>query len=490
MGLVTALTHRPATELITDLEARRVSAREVLEAHLKQHEQVHGDLNAVVATDLERAHAAAAAIDAARARGVRLGPLAGLPMTIKDGFDVAGMPAVSGVPALAGRPKDCQDADVVATVRGAGAVCWGKTNVPLMLGDWQSFNDVYGTTNNPYDITRTCGGSSGGSAAALAAGVTPLEIGSDIGGSLRHPAGFCGVYALKPTFGALSLRGSVPPGPDPYVETDLAVAGPMARTAADLRLLWNVLRESPGPPAALLSEQPGPDPVSGARVALWLDEPEFAVSDDVRAGVSAAAEALRAQGVTVEPVAAPVPPAELMDLYLTLLVPILATGFPDEVFTMLAAARPDAEAAVAAGADRYGGAAFAVAATASYRDVARARIVGQRLRERFTGWFTDWDAVLCPIAPVPAFTHRHAGTVSDRVLEVDGREVPYARMLDWISLATVLHVPAVAAPVSRTAGGLPVGVQLVGRWGQEDRLLDFAAALEHETGGFRPPPRG
>lgn len=475
---MTDLTFRPAIELLEDLRARRLSARELLEAHLDRHRQVHGEINAVVTTDLERAGADAVAIDDARARGEDLGPLAGLPITVKDGFDVEGMPAVSGVAALADRAKDCADADVVATVRRAGAVPWGKSNVPVMLGDWQSFNDVYGTTNNPFDPTRTPGGSSGGAAAALATGVTPLEIGSDIGGSLRHPANFCGVYALKPTFGVLSMRGSVPPGPGTYVETDLGVAGPMARTAADLRLLWDVLREQP--PTA-------PEPVAGARVALWLDEPEFVLADEVRAGVLVAAEALRGQGVKVEEVRAPVSMSMLMQTYMTLLIPILAAGFPDEVYAMLAAARPEAVAALAAGADRYGPPAFAAAATSSYREVAKARLVRQRLREELTAWFADWDAVLCPIAPVAAFTHRHSGTVSDRVLEVDGREVAYARMLDWIALATVLHAPALAAPVTRTFSGLPVGAQLIGRWGREAGLLDMADALERATGGFQAP---
>jgi amidase len=478
---VTDLTYRPAVDLLADLRARRVSARELLEAHVDRHKQVHGQINAVVTTDLERARAGAAAIDDARARGETLGALAGLPITVKDGFDVEGMPAVSGVPALAGRPKDCPDADVVATVRRAGAVPWGKSNVPVMLGDFQSFNEVYGTTNNPFDVTRTPGGSSGGAAAALATGVTPLEIGSDIGGSLRHPANFCGVYSLKPTFGVLSMRGSVPPGPGTYVETDLGVAGPMARTAADLRLLWDVLHDLPGA---------APAPVAGARVALWLDEPEFVVADEIRAGVLVAVEALRGQGVKVEEVRAPVSIPTLMDTYLTLLIPILAAGFPDEVYAMLAAARPDAQAALAAGADRYGGAGFAVAATSSYRDVAKAQVVRQRLRDELTAWFGDWDALLCPISPVAAFTHRHEGTVSDRLLEVDGREVAYARMLDWIALATALHAPALAAPVSRTFAGLPVGAQLVGKWGQESRLLDMADALERATGGFRAPGLG
>src|SRR5580698_9652189 len=211
--------YRTAREMIADLDAKKISARELLDAHVARKDALHKTLNAVVTTDLERARRNADAIDQARAKGETLGPLAGIPMTIKDGYDVENMPATSGNPLYAKRDKACTDAVVVKAARDAGAVIWGKTNVPLMLGDFQSYNDIYGTTNNPYDVTRTPGGSSGGAAAALAAGITPLEIGADIGGSLRHPANFCGVVSLKPTWGVLSLRGHIPPAPDRFLET-------------------------------------------------------------------------------------------------------------------------------------------------------------------------------------------------------------------------------------------------------------------------------
>lgn len=189
-----------ARQMLADLAAKRISARELLDAHVARHDALHNRLNAVVAADLERARSDALAIDEARMRGDKLGVLAGLPMTIKDGYDVEGLPAAAGNPIFAGRPKACRDAELVARTRREGAVIWGKTNVPFMLSDFQSYNAIYGTTNNPYDVTRVPGGSSGGAAAALATGMTPLEIGSDIGGSLRHPANFCGVCSLKPTW--------------------------------------------------------------------------------------------------------------------------------------------------------------------------------------------------------------------------------------------------------------------------------------------------
>src|SRR5512146_619576 len=228
-----------ATGQIAALAAKRISAVELLKAELARHGQLHGAVNAVVMADPDRAMERAKAIDDLRAKGEALGPLAGLPMTVKDTFDVVGMPASSGLEAL--RRRQAEDATVVEHARAAGAVIWGKTNTPVMAGDWQTFNALYGTTNNPWDVGRTTGGSSGGSAAALAADVTALEIGSDIGGSLRTPASFCGVYSHKPTWGLVDQHGHVPPKPGSWVERDLNVVGPMARSARDLRLLLSIL---------------------------------------------------------------------------------------------------------------------------------------------------------------------------------------------------------------------------------------------------------
>jgi amidase len=471
--------YRGATELLEDLANRRVSARELLDAAHARHEAVHSRLNAVVALDMERARAEATSIDEARARDTPLGPLAGLPMTVKDSFDVAGMPAVCGVPALLDRPKDCPDADVVASVRRAGAVVWGKTNVPIMLSDFQTYNDVYGTTNNPHDTSRTPGGSSGGAAVALASGITSLEIGSDIGGSLRNPASFCGVYSLKPTWDQLSTRGQVPPGPGTYVNTDLGVVGPMARSVADLALLHHVLRGD---------REPARPSGAGYRVALWLDEPEFVLSGEVRTVLEAAACALAEQGVMIEPAKPPVHVARMLDIYLGLLFPTLLAGAPDEAFDRLVSLRPDAEKAQAGGADRYSLDTFVLHATSSYRTVARLRVLREDIKNALADWFDGWDAILTANTPVPAFTHRYGEWIANQTLEVDGQAVPYFRMLDWIALATVAHLPALAAPVGRTGAGLPVGAQLIGRWDDEDRLFGLAEHLERATGGFQPPP--
>jgi amidase len=227
--------HRNATELLAALANKRISSVDLVDFSIARIEALDKRLNAVVVRDFDRARAAAKAADAALARGERR-PLLGLPMTVKESFGVVGLPTTWGNSAF----KDWQpsvDALAVARLKAAGAIILGKTNVPISLADWQSYNEVYGITNNPWDLGRTPGGSSGGSAAALAAGLVPLELGSDIGGSLRAPAHYCGVFSHKPTLDLVPLRGAGPPGTPPASgRVDLAVAGPMARSAADLAL--------------------------------------------------------------------------------------------------------------------------------------------------------------------------------------------------------------------------------------------------------------
>jgi amidase len=473
------LTYRTARAMLADLAARKISARELLEAHVARNDALHPKLNAVTASDLRRAQRDALAVDDARARGETLGPLAGIPMTIKDGLDVEGMPAVSGNPAYANREKTCADADMVKAVRGAGAVIWGKTNVPFMLGDFQSFNDVHGTTNNPHDLSRTPGGSSGGAAAALATGITPLEIGSDIGGSLRHPANFCGVCSLKPSWDVLSTRGHVPPPPGIHAKTDLNVVGPMARNVDDLKLLWAVLHGS---------ACDAPRGVKGAHIAVWDEEPGFPLSREVKAGVARAADALSNAGAIVERARLPFSGTELMDVYLSLLIPVVSAGLPDEVIKQFRALRESDLAAVKSGAGLYSGESYRVRATASEHEILVQMQRRHEMKDALHAFFAEgWQAVLAPISIVPPFPHLQQPAFNARTLDVDGVTVPYMTMLCWISLATAMHGPALAVPAGRTDSGLPTGVQLVGPCHGEDRLFDLAAAIEEGLGGFRPP---
>ncbi|MEJ0043048.1 MAG: amidase family protein [Rhizomicrobium sp.] len=472
-------TYATARSMLADLGSKKVSARELLTAHLARNEAVAKPINAVVETDIARAEQHAAAIDDARAKGETLGALAGLPMTIKDGFDVRNMPATSGNPAFKDRPKDCADATVVAAARGAGAVIWGKTNVPFMLSDIQSYNAMHGTTNNPYDGTKVPGGSSGGAAAALATGVTPLEIGSDIGGSLRHPANFCGVTSLKPTWGALSQRGHVPPLPEKYDNRDFNVVGPMARTVDDLKLLWSVLRGT--------QEQARRD-VKGSRIALWDAEASWPLARDVRDGVTRAGEALESAGAQVERAKPDIDGADLMDFYTTLLTPIIALDLPDAMIAAFAAMRDSDAKIVAAGGAGAAAALFRLRASAPYREMVAAQIKREACKAILAKFFVRYDAIVMPVDMVTAFPHQQEPSFPERLLEVDGATVPYPAILNWIAPATALHAPALAVQAGQTAEGMPVGVQIVGPWHGEDRLFDFAAAIEDGTGGFKRPP--
>jgi amidase len=473
------LLKRDATDQLAALNARRVSAVELLKAALARHEQTHATLNAVVAVSLERALEHAAAIDGLRAKGEPLGLLAGLPMTVKDTLDVVGLPASSGLKRL--RQRQAEDASAVKLAKHAGAVIWGKTNTPVMAGDWQTFNGLYGTTNNPWDRDRTTGGSSGGAAAALAAGVTALEIGSDIGGSLRVPASFCGVYSHKPTWGLVDQHGHVPPSPGSWSERDLNVIGPMARSSRDLRLLLSVIEGGP------LAAKAPPADLKEARIALWLDEPSFPLDPQVRAAIENFAAEFTAAGATVTPIAAPVHMPTLMGAYQVLLGGVLGEDMPASTLRAMERMRGLARWQMARGASPISNAAMTLAYTATHREWMAADAVRARLRHEIGEVFSRFDAILAPIAPVTAFPHDHRPFARRQLVASDGGSMPYPSMLNWISLATALHLPATAIPAGPAASGLPVGVQLIGPLNGDSRMLALAQAIEENVRGFTAP---
>ena len=474
------LLDQDATAQIAALAARRVSAVELLKAALARHAETHAALNAVVAADPERALERARALDDARAKGEAGGPLAGLPMTIKDTLDVAGMAASSGLAQF--RRRQVEDAVVVGHARHAGAVIWGKTNVPVLAADWQSVNGLYGATNNPWDPARTPGGSSGGAAAALAARVTALEIGSDIGGSLRVPASFCGVFSHKPTWGLVSQYGHVPPSPGSRSERDLNVIGPMARSARDLRLLLSIIEAGPLAPRA------PPADLKEARIGLWLDDPLCPLDTEVRAVLETFAADLRAAGAVVEPIPAPTDMSALLYASQTLLGGVLGEDLPAGALRGMELARPFAKRALARGAGPLSSSAMTLAYTARHREWMAADAVRMRLRHAIGEPFDRWHAILAPIAPVPAFPHDRRPFLRRTLRTSDGRQLPYASMLTWISLATALHLPATAVPAGATPAGLPVGAQLIGPHGGDARTLALAQAIDENVRGFVTPP--
>jgi amidase len=511
-----------ASELTQALREKTVSSRELLD-HLQRRIERHNPrLNAIVALDLDRARVAAAAADQATARGRASEPgdpggaggagrgeppLHGLPMTIKDVWETEGLVTTSGAPGLAQHVPG-SDALAVARLKAAGAIVIGKTNTPLYAGDVQTFNDVYGVTNNPWDPARTAGGSSGGAAAALAAGLTPLELGSDIGGSIRNPAHYNGVYGLKPSWGVVPTRGHIPGPPGSLVEADVGVGGPLARSVADLELALGVIagpvpEDAPGWRLDLDAGPPVGD-VAGLRVATVFGAGDELVplAGDVRTVLEAFAGRLADAGALVQPVPLPVPLADGLRTWAQLVLPIIGAGLPDheyQEFLQLAAAvgpEPDnggpGAGNQAAGADDL----LLLAArsfVSRYRTWMSAHAVRQHQRAAWAELLERFDVVLAPVMPTAAFPH-DLTPMTDRRQDIDGVFVPALVTLAWCGaigsvLLPVVTLPAGLTPVGQTRGALPVGIQVIGRYLGDLRLLRIAGLIDQAAGpGFTAPP--
>ncbi len=480
-------SYKTAIEISAALAARKVSAVELAQDAIGRIERHDAKINAVCVRDFGRALDAARAADAARARG-ETRPLLGIPLTVKESYNVAGLPTTWGMPAQKDfRPPE--DALAISRVKDAGGVILGKTNVPLGLGDWQSHNDIYGTTNNPYDLGRTPGGSSGGSAAALATGYGPLSLGSDMGGSLRVPAFHCGIYAHKPTFALVASRGHLPP-PQPPLPTDrdLAVIGPMARCALDLSVLLDVIA-GPDPLEAgkayrLALPPPRHDDLKGFRVLVIDTDPVMPTGAVVRSAIDRLAADLGKAGVRIERESRLWPDfAASSRLYMRMLLSFLSVGFPPEIYAAAVAAASNLPAHdMSLQAERLRGIAL------SHRDWVMADGARAHLRAQWRVLFKTFDAVICPIMPTPAFPHDHSAEQETRRINIDGKDHAYPDQLAWPGIATLPGLPATAIPTGLSPEGLPVGVQIVGPWLEDRTPLKLAELIEREFGGFVPPP--
>jgi amidase len=480
------LALRPASELASMLRRRELSAVELLQHHLQRIERLNPAINAVVVLDAERALQRAREADAALARGQTWGPLHGLPMTVKEAFDVAGLPTTWGFEALRGNVAKTH-ALAVQRLLDAGAVIFGKTNLPVAMADWQTFNPIYGTTNNPWDTARTPGGSSGGSAAALAAGLTTLELGSDIGASIRNPAHYCGVWGHKPTWGVVPLQGHQLPGDECPDRTDIGCAGPMARSARDLSLAMDVL-------AALLSVFGpfGPQPAAWRdagvpaprlRIAVIADDPLAETDASVREAIESLAGFLRGQGVHVAADARPVDSFEAWTTFVPLVRSALSAHLSD---AEVAQARDEAARYPAGSSDfpamHWRG------LTLSHRDWLRHDEVRSRLRRQWDAFFERFDLLICPVATTAAFPHNQQGWRWQRMVRVNGREQPSTTSLFWAGYTNLCGLPATAVPIGQSPEGLPIGAQIVGPAFGDPVCLRFARWLEDEYRGFVPPP--
>jgi amidase len=475
---------RSAKQLAASIRRKKLGCLELLELYLGRVEKYNPVLNAIVVRDLERARRRARAADRAMARGEVWGPLHGVPITIKKSYDVAGLPTTWGLPAL----KDnvpAKNAVCVDRLLGAGAVLFGKTNVPLYLADWQSFNAIYGTTNNPWDVTRAPGGSSGGSAAALAAGLTGLEAGSDIGSSIRNPAHFCGVFGHKPTWGIVPRTGQALPGQ--IAPVDIDVVGPLARSSDDLALALSIMAGPVAIEAAgwqLRLRPPRQKRLRDYKVALMLDSPESEVDDQVKERLQALGEFLRRQKVKLDESARPaIDTGEAFKVYALLLRAATSGRQNDAEF----AANLDLARGLAPHDETY----YARALRANvlyHRDWLAADEARHRMRLAWADFFTKYDLLLCPVAGVAAFAHDQEGERHQRSLAINGRPRPVTDHLFWAGYSGASYLPSTAAPCGFTAAGLPVGVQIIGPQFGDLTCLAFAALLEREFQAFVPPP--
>ncbi|MBL6752073.1 MAG: amidase, partial [Nevskia sp.] len=469
---MTALHFQSATAIARAIREGSLTARAALEHFLERVDRLNGPINAIVHQDRAGARARADAADAARRGGAPLGPLHGVPMTIKESYQLRGTPTTWGIPQMRGNVTQ-RDALAVQRLAAAGANVFGKTNVPIRLADFQSYNDIYGTTGNPWNLQRTCGGSSGGSAAALAAGLTGLELGSDIGGSIRNPAHFCGVYGHKPTWGLAPPCGHSLD--DSLAATDLAVIGPLARSAYDLETALGLIA---GPDrieaAGLRLDLPTlQEPLSKLRIAVWATEPACPASAAVAGRIQAVAEALARAGAQVDDKARPgFDPAHGHAVYSALLFSAMGARLPDEVFK-----RRIAEADRFAPDDHSLVAAQARAQTMRSRDWAALDEARARLRWAWRRFFDEVDFLIAPVMPVTAFAHDHSPADTRRI-DIDGRAFPYFGQLFWAGLASLGYLPATVFPAGTAPDGLPVGLQIIGPAYGDLRTIGLAQRLE------------
>ena len=470
-----------ATKLAQALRARKIGAVELFDLYAARVRQHNRALNAICVMDLDAGRKAARAAD--RAKGKK-GPLHGVPMTVKESFNVAGWPTTWGQP----EHKDNvarTDALAVQRLKRAGAIVFGKTNVPELLADWQTFNSIYGTTNNPWDLLRTPGGSSGGAAAALAAGLTGLELGSDIGASIRNPAHYCGVYGHKPTWGVCSSRGHALPGA--LHPGDITSIGPLARSAEDLKLSMDLVAgpdDLDGAGWKLELRKPKTVSLRGLRIAVMPSHSTAEVDVMVSGAIERLAGFLAKKGARVSDKARPdFNPDEAHKVYIALLRAATSNRqLPHhlELWERLLRERPVTDMSYEAQAARGN--------LMRHKEWLGWSNRRHQMRLLWAEFFRDWDVLLCPAAATPAFPHNQEGERWERMIEVNGRPQPSTTQMFWAGYSGMCYLPSTVAPIALAGGKLPVGVQIVGPQYGDYLTIEVARLIEKEVFAFTPPP--
>lgn len=478
------IAFQPAHRLAQLIRNRRIGCLELLDLYLARGATHDKAINAIVVLDRERARKRAKAADRALAKGESWGPLHGVPMTIKESFDMVGLPTTWGLTANRDHVA-ATDSLAVARFRAAGAVLFGKTNVPVRLADWQTFNPIYGTTSNPWDLSRVPGGSSGGSAAALAAGLTALEAGSDIGASIRDPSHYCGVYGHKPTYGICSPQGQSMPGH--VAAQDISVVGPLARSARDLEIALQVMAGADDIDARgwkLVLPKARQKSLRDFKVAVLPTADTAPVDASVSGAIQDMADFLASQGAKVSDKARPdIDMDEAHRVFIQLLRAATARGADDATFarnvSRAARLKPDA-----AGYEAW----MLQGSTMRHRDWLQWHERRMQLRLTWDEFFSGYDLLLCPAAATPAFPHNQKGERWERMVSVNGKPQPSTTQMFWAGFSGMAYLPSTVAPAALSPDGLPIGVQIIGPQYGDLTCIALAKMLEKEYRGFVPPP--
>jgi amidase len=478
---VNSTPFRSATELANLIKQKKIGSEELLDLYLTRIEKYNPRLNAVIAMDAAGARRRAKAADSALAKGEDWGPLHGLPVTIKDSFDLAGLPATWGLTELRDH-RPATNALAVQRYLDAGAIAFGKTNVPAYLIGWTTQNEIYGTTSNPWDLERSPGGSSGGAGAALAAGLTALEIGVDFGGGVRNVAHYCGIYAHRPTYGVTNWVGHLMPGIGN--KPDFAVAGPLSRSSDDLEMALSLIA-GPVPDDAAAWKLTLPPPrttdLRELRVAVLLEDPNYPVDPEVQDRIQAVADFLVKNNAKVNYRAKPAIDSQAaFRIFNGLLLAGLASRMQDDGFRK----RMGHLRGNFATADNSGTVAEKVFSHAEWLDLDNAR---NMLKRAWKAFFQEWDVLLCPAAPTVAVPHDPGHLWHEREGHVKGRTISPIDKTFWGGFTAGANLPSTVAPAGFAKSGLPVGVQIVGPEYGDLTCIEVARQLERGFQGFVAP---
>ena len=476
------LHYLPAHVLAEKIKNKEISSLELTQHYIERIEKYDGDINSVIVKTFDEAILAATEADEAISKKQELNILHGVPMTIKESYNIEGQSTTWGIPDFKGNVAK-EDGLAVKRFKKSGAHFLGKTNVPLNLADFQSYNDIYGTTGNPWDVKTTPGGSSGGSAAALAAGFTSLEAGSDIGGSIRNPAHYCGVFGHKPSHAIIPSSGHelIPNVPEP----DLSVCGPLARSAKDLEIALDIMagpieRESRGWQLNLPESRRSN--LKDFKVAIWSNDEIAPVSKEIAERCEEVGKNLESVGVNVSYAAKPDHDFLKSEInYQLLLQSVMQSGMSEEEFKKIEEIANNLEP------DDFSVEAILARGTVlSHRNWIRQNYAREQTKISWENFFNKWDILICPQLATTAIEHDHR-KISDRTIMVDNQEQRYFQQIFWPGLAVNAHLPSTVFPTGLSRDGMPIGLQAIGGAYEDKTTIKFAELYEQEFKAFVVP---